>query len=103
MKKSYIIFRACLFLGFSIILIGALFKIMHWPGANIMILLGFLTSLVYMVIGIADAFDDPNNSTTEKVLWLLGFLMSSFIIGIVYYFLKIKPKVNSARFTKNLS
>jgi gliding motility-associated protein GldL len=33
-------------LGASVVIVGALFKIMHWPGAGIMLTAGLLTEAV---------------------------------------------------------
>ena len=33
-------------LGAAIVIVGALFKIMHWPGAGIMLTIGLLTEAV---------------------------------------------------------
>lgn len=41
-------------LGASIVIIGALFKILHWPGASIVLMIGMMTEAFLFAIGIAD-------------------------------------------------
>lgn len=41
-------------LGASIVIIGALFKILHWPGASIVLMIGMFTEAFLFAIGIAD-------------------------------------------------
>lgn len=43
MKKQYTIPLVLFLLGMVITIIGALFKIMHWPGAGITLTVGMLT------------------------------------------------------------
>lgn len=44
-------------LGAAVVILGALFKIMHWPGANIMLIIGMGTEVVIFVIS---AFEPPH-------------------------------------------
>jgi len=41
-------------LGASVVIIGALFKILHWPGASIVLMIGMMTEAFLFAIGIAD-------------------------------------------------
>ena len=44
-------------LGASVVIIGALFKILHWPGASIVLMLGMFTEAFLFAIG---CLDDPH-------------------------------------------
>ncbi len=52
MKKQYIIPLVFLLTGIAITIIGALFKLMHWPGATIILSIGLLAeaSAIILVI-----------------------------------------------------
>jgi hypothetical protein len=50
MKKQYIIPLVFLLSGIAITIIGALFKIMHWPGATILLSLGLLAEACAIII-----------------------------------------------------
>ena len=49
MKKQYTIPLVLFLLGMAITIIGSLFKIMHWPGANIMLTVGMLTEAIAII------------------------------------------------------
>jgi hypothetical protein len=59
MKKQYALPILFFKLGIAITIIGALFKIMHWPGATILLVTGLLaeaTALIVLIISIAKRF-----------------------------------------------
>lgn len=41
-------------LGAAVVIVGALFKIMHWPGAGVMLTAGMVTEAILFAIGILD-------------------------------------------------
>ena len=49
MKKHYIVPLVFFLLGMAITIIGALFKIMHWPGANFMLTIGMITEAIALI------------------------------------------------------
>ena len=49
MKKQYTVPLVLFLLGMAITIIGSLFKIMHWPGANIMLTVGMLTEAIAII------------------------------------------------------
>lgn len=68
-----------------LILLGAIFKTMHWPGAGMMIVLGGLFfSLVFLPLMIVLKFKDEE-SKTDKWVFAFGFLMAmGAATGIVF-------------------
>jgi hypothetical protein len=55
MKKQYVLPILFFIIGISLTIIGALFKIMHWPGATIILATGLLaeaTALIILIISI---------------------------------------------------
>ncbi len=62
--KRYLHFASCF--GASIVIVGALFKIQHWPGANIALIAGLGTeAILFILFGI----DIPH----EEVDWTLAY------------------------------
>jgi hypothetical protein len=56
MKKQYALPILFFTLGIAITIIGALFKIMHWPGTTILLATGLLAeaaALIVLIISIA--------------------------------------------------
>jgi hypothetical protein len=49
MKKKYLLPLILFLLGIAITIIGALFKIMHWPGANFILIIGMLTEAIAII------------------------------------------------------
>jgi hypothetical protein len=49
MKKQYTVPLVLFLLGMVITIIGALFKLMHWPGANFMLIIGMLTEAIAII------------------------------------------------------
>ncbi|HRN41287.1 MAG TPA: hypothetical protein PK649_04330 [Vicingus sp.] len=68
-----------------LIIIGAIFKTMHWPGAGMMVVLGGLFfSLVFLPLMIVLKFKD-DESKTDKWVFAFGFLMAmGAATGIVF-------------------
>jgi hypothetical protein len=55
MQKKYLLPLIVFLIGMIITIIGSLFKIMHWPGASIMLIIGMLseaTALIILIITI---------------------------------------------------
>lgn len=53
-------------LGAAVVIVGAMFKIMHWPGASIMLILGLSTEAVIFMFS---AFEPPH----EELDWTLVY------------------------------
>lgn len=58
MKYRYILI--VFILGFVITVIGALFKLMHWPGASLMLILGMLSEALAGIMLIIKIIKDQN-------------------------------------------
>ena len=57
-SKAYKNFMAKLYgIGAAVVIFGALFKIMHWPGANLMLILGMTTETLIFFLS---AFEPPH-------------------------------------------
>lgn len=71
-------------ISFFTTIIGALFKIMHWPNASIILGIGLLLSLVYIVLCLMEISNSKQVNGLEKLMWLVGFIFISQITGLVY-------------------
>ncbi len=48
-------------LGAAIVIVGAMFKIMHWPGAGIMLVIGLSTeAVIFAFIAFQQVHKDPD-------------------------------------------
>lgn len=61
-SKSWKAFMAKLYgFGAAIVIIGAMFKIMHWPGAGLMLVIGLSTeALIFIFSAFEPIHEDPN-------------------------------------------
>lgn len=87
------LYKFSLLLSIPVIIIGALFKIQHWPSASLIMSIGLFISLIYIVIGLIDVYKNDNKMLPEKLMWLIGFLMIPMITGLIYY-LRMTSKYN---------
>lgn len=66
--------------GLSIIVLGALFKIMHWPGANLIFMIGCITTSIIQLV----------KFLRIKTKLPRDYMVSTFIIAFVtYYMMKV--------------
>lgn len=86
------LYKTSLMISIAITIIGAMFKIMHWPGASLLLSFGLLISLIYIVIALIEIYKTESKSLVEKILWLIGFIVFSWIVGLIYYIVEMKPK-----------
>jgi hypothetical protein len=71
-------------ISFILTIVGALFKIMHWPFASSLIGIGLLLSLVYIVLCLIEISNSKKTNTAERFMWLVGFIFMAQITGLVY-------------------
>ena len=63
-----------------LMLLGAIFKTMHWPGASVMIVLGAATfSLIFLPLMIILKFKDEEK-TTDKLVFAFSFILAMMAI-----------------------
>ena len=86
------IFKIALNLSISVLLIGILFIIQHWPYGNNLMTIGYLISIIYVFIGLVEIYKDEDKSIFEKGGWLIGFLILTPIFGLIYYYTEIKKR-----------
>ena len=71
-------------LSFIILLLGAIFKILHQPLAAELMGLAFISSIVYIVLSLIEIYKSDRIDKTEKIMWHLGFIFLSTIAGFIY-------------------
>ena len=81
-KKN--LFQKVFATSFLLIIIGAMIKISHWEYASIFLIIGILSSILYVVVGIYEVNNSNRISSSKKVLWIIGFILFSFIVGLFY-------------------
>ena len=80
-SKTYKTFMGYLYgWGAAVVIIGALFKIMHWPGANIMLIAGMGTETVIFFLS---AFEPPHKEWDWSLVYpeLAGMIDEASLTG----------------------
>lgn len=73
-------------------IIGALLKINHIENSSIFLIIGLISTLIYISIGIYEVNTSTRIRSSEKVMWTIGFITFSFVVGI-YYFISGRKKI----------
>ena len=68
----------------AITLIGATLKIMHLSGAETLLAIGLITSLVFIVSAIIEVRSSNRLDHREKTMWTIAFLFLNGVAGILY-------------------
>ena len=80
-------FNTAFKIGMFLTILGALFKMQHFPTANIILIVGLFATLVYIIIGIYEVNNSKKITTFEKFIYTIGFITFGFFTGIYYYFI----------------
>lgn len=72
------------FLSMAITLIGATLKIMHLPGAETLLAIALVASLVFIVSAIIEVRTSNRIDHREKTMWTIAFLFLNSFAGILY-------------------
>lgn len=76
------------FISAFLMLFGAYFKIMHWPGANVMLVLGMLTlAIVFLPLMFTLRLREKTEKRDKAVLILGLFSAIYFLIGALFKFM----------------
>jgi uncharacterized membrane protein len=67
--------------------IGAYIKIMHLPGAELLLAIAFILLVVFIVTGFKEVWYSNNIPESEKTMWLIGFFFMSWITGLIYFWI----------------
>ena len=62
---------------------GALLKIMHAPGADILLAVGLIAGFVFAGLALWEILP-TNIQMTEKLMWVFGFIFLNWIAVILY-------------------
>ena len=94
MRNLYL-YKISLIISLSIIIVGIIFKILHFPYAEAILLIGQILGLLYTIIGLVCIYKSADISIYEKIFWTIGFIIFSLGFGLYYYFKEIKPKIQN--------
>lgn len=70
---------------FIIAIIGALFKIMHWPYADEMLIISMSGAILLFGITLYDMIMSP---IRKKAIWIITLCFAPLLVGLLYTFLR---------------
>ena len=83
-KEKKNLFKKAFAISFLFTIIGAMMKISHWEYSSFFLIVGILSNILYIVVGIYEVNNSSRISSYEKLLWIIGFIMFSFFVGLIY-------------------
>ena len=78
------IYKLSLFISIALIVIGAVFRIQHWPQGSNLIMIGGAASLAFIFLGAKDVLSNQKESAIVKIMWMVGFIFLSWVTGATY-------------------
>lgn len=81
------IVKSSFFAGAIFTFIGVLLKITHREGAEVFLILGIITSLLFITTAIYEVRSSQRISHGEKTMWTIAFLFFNGFTGLIYMFL----------------
>ena len=77
------------------IFFGTYFKITHYEGADTLLAIGLIASLIFIITAIYEVNSSKRINGSEKVMWTIGFILTGSIAGLVYLFIGRKRVTES--------
>lgn len=79
----------------ALVVLGALFKVMHYPNGDLMLTVGVLAMFAYVAVILPEILRSTRIDTAEKLMWITGLLCLTVVAGYLYIFKARKRIVNT--------
>jgi TM2 domain-containing membrane protein YozV len=83
MKKAQILIYSYT-ASFAASILGAVLKIMHQQGGESLLIISLVLLLVFIITASREVIASIKIPSSEKSMWIIGFVFLSLIAGIVY-------------------
>lgn len=84
------IFKISYLIGLILLILAAIFRYHQYPGSTLLYYISFSVSAVYMVIGINEVLVSKTMPSTEKLMWVVGFIFLNVLTGFLYLMKKTR-------------
>jgi hypothetical protein len=81
------------FVSICFVMLGALMKITHLPGAEKLLIIGILGNLVFIVSALNEVWTSIRIEKGEKIMWTIAFFFIGTLGPIIYFLLGRKRVV----------
>ena len=75
------------FVSICFVMLGALMKITHLPGAEALLIIGILGNVVFIVSALNEVWTSIRIEKGEKVMWTIAFFFIGTLGPIIYILL----------------
>ncbi len=75
------------FVSICFVILGALMKITHLPGAEALLIIGILGNAVFIVSALNEAWTSIRIEKGEKIMWTIAFFFIGTLGPIIYILL----------------
>ncbi len=79
-KRSFI-------MSMLLTIIGAYLKITHSQGAETLLIVGVISTLIFIVSAIYEVRISTRIAFSEKTMWTIAFIFFSGLAGLIYFFI----------------
>ena len=83
-ENKVIAYRLSLWIGIPTVLLGFYLHRTEYLFADFIMAPGVICTLFILILGLTDVLSNNKIKTSEKLMWVNGFLFFSFIAGILY-------------------
>ncbi len=77
-------YRISLIICIIFSILGADFKIQHYPYSQLLLGIATVSSLGFIIPALIDVFKNESNGFVKKFAWLICFIFFSWITGLIY-------------------
>lgn len=85
-------FKPAFLLSLLAMLTGTLLKMMHLPGGQYFFIVSLVLTVAWGIIGLYEIYSSNRITTSEKIMWTIGFILLSTISGLLYFFVG-RPRI----------
>lgn len=82
--KNKQILNSSFILSIVIVIVGAFFKIMHYPFSQLLLIVGLIAMVVFWYIAISEIRSSTKIDGSEKFMWIFGLIFLGSFAGLVY-------------------
>ncbi len=79
-------FEQIFWVSFAIQLIGPLFKMMHLPFAEELLIIGIISHYLVAILAMLEIWQSGKIERIEKIMWTVAFLFLGGLAGLLYVF-----------------
>jgi len=83
--NKVIVYRLSLWIGIPTALIGWYLQRTNYMLADFIIAPAAICTFVILILGLIDVLSNNKIKTSEKLMWVCGFIFITFITGLLYF------------------